>query len=100
MNASNALQETIDRTITDVINRLHHLKECDRYTLLTEYLKNWFSIGMSWRLIGYLNKETNQNQISFIYINSNPITKNEGNYDLIFNDCLNVDFLVETVRFF
>ena len=33
------LQETIEHTTTDVINRLHHLKGCDRFALLIEHME-------------------------------------------------------------
>ena len=39
MNQNQTLQETIDSTTTDVINRLHHLKGCDRFALLIEHME-------------------------------------------------------------
>ena len=46
------LQETIDRTTTDVINRLHHLIGCDRFALLIEHMEtlifDWDDLEVDW----------------------------------------------------
>ena len=48
----NTLQESIERTTTDVINRLHHLKGMDRYYLLMEHFEtlifNWDDYEVDW----------------------------------------------------
>ena len=43
MMNENTLQETIEHTTTDVINRLHHLKGEDRFHLLMEFME-WFCL--------------------------------------------------------
>ena len=52
MNENQTLQETIDRTTTDVINRLHHLKGCDRFALLIEHMEtlifDWDDLEVDW----------------------------------------------------
>ena len=52
MMNENTLQETIDRTTTDVINRLHHLKGCDRFALLIEHMEtlifDWDDLEVDW----------------------------------------------------
>ena len=46
------LQETIEHTTTDVINRLHHLKGCDRFALLIEHMEtlifDWDDLEVDW----------------------------------------------------
>ena len=46
------LQETIEHTTTDVINRLHHLKGCDRFALLIEHMEtliySWEDYEVDW----------------------------------------------------
>ena len=46
------LKKTIDKTTTDVINRLHHLKGMDRYYLLMEHFEtlifNWDDYEVDW----------------------------------------------------
>ena len=52
MMNENTLQETIERTTTDVINQLHHLKGMDRYYLLMEHFEtlifNWEDYEVDW----------------------------------------------------
>ena len=52
MMNENTLQETIEHTTTDVINRLHHLKGMDRYYLLMEHFEtlifNWDDYEVDW----------------------------------------------------
>ena len=50
MMNENTLQETIEHTTTDVINRLHHLKGMDRYYLLMEHLVHQLSMVLMVRL--------------------------------------------------
>ena len=46
------LKKTIDKTTTDVINRLHYLKGMDRYYLLMEHFEtlifNWEEYEVDW----------------------------------------------------
>ena len=48
----NTLQETIEHTTTDVINRLHDLKGCDRFALLIEHMEtliySWEDYEVDW----------------------------------------------------
>ena len=52
MMNENTLQETIEHTTTDVINRLHYLKGMDRYYLLMEHFEtlifNWDDYEVDW----------------------------------------------------